>query len=545
MDQPLSVDSAELRATGEQLRQLAEDAERMVASLRAALSHEGECWGDDDPGKTFAKTYVPGADRGIEGLENLAANLHALQSNTAGAADNFDNHDLDGGNRIGNSGSTEPTAMDALVPQDARYPVTPSVATPDATRAQPVSPPAGTAAAATPYHGDPDPNAGRGADPNPQSPTGDGTRPTADRAGQPSNGADSPDGSYDPNSATSDSPVEATDPAAAAPTPANAPNGAAADGGRQHTTPPDAGATGRTAARADTPWSRGTTATPATPWAKPAATTPPATESETPPRVSPPRRKGPGTEQPDKKRDNKTDRPARRNKPVAGERRDVTDAEALRIAREMASRHDIEIAGFEEAGITVDAVLQMSEALDSVLGTYPAGLRGIEIRPAAGSSCQVENRGTAPESAVEPWIVVATAAAVDPASLAASDAAHRPAVYRERPMFAAIVRELGAVLDLTGGSLARKEAQRALITEYVRISGAERDTLAQIVDGYRRWREQLGPDCLRHDMFAPDLAVAHGFAEVELSGSSAGGPAKVLHRLLTARAGERADANQG
>jgi hypothetical protein len=99
-------------------------------------------------------------------------------------------------------------------------------------------------------------------------------------------------------------------------------------------------------------------------------------------------------------------------------------------------------------------------------------------------------------------------------------------------MYAAVLRELGAAIDLTGGFRAHKEAQRALITEYVRINGPRGQTLSLVVAGYKRWRAQLGDNCFERGLFVPGRALAEGFAAVESSEDEANGPQKVLGRLL-------------
>lgn len=56
------------------------------------------------------------------------------------------------------------------------------------------------------------------------------------------------------------------------------------------------------------------------------------------------------------------------------------------------------------------------------------------------------------------------------------------------------------------------------------------DRLAHIVHGYRQWRNQLGGKSITKGQSQEALVAA--FAEVELCGTAACGPAKVLHRLL-------------
>ena len=208
----------------------------------------------------------------------------------------------------------------------------------------------------------------------------------------------------------------------------------------------------------------------------------------------------------------------------------------MRIAREMAARHNIEIRGFEGAGLHQDTVRQIAAALDRVLGRYTLPLCGIEIAPLAGEPSHTENRGSETNSDTpEAWIVLdATITAnlqlptgPDIPSPQSTDAAHQ-----ERSIFATVVRALGGVLDISGGHRARSEAQRALITEYLRMRGSKGDTLARVVSGYRRWRGELSESCFENGVFAPARALAEAFAAVESTGEAACPPQKVLHRLL-------------
>jgi hypothetical protein len=205
----------------------------------------------------------------------------------------------------------------------------------------------------------------------------------------------------------------------------------------------------------------------------------------------------------------------------------------MRIAREMAARHNIEIVGFDAAGIAAATVQDIADAVDTVLPRMPAALCGIEIRDVTGSLSAVENRSTAEQSGkVAPWIVLAHTAVIDPRMLAGRSRATTRSGPPRRPMHAAILRELGAAIDLTGGFRAHKEAQRALITEYVRITDPRGETLSRVVAGYKRWRAQLGDHCFERGLFVPGRALAEGFAAVESSEDEANGPQKVLGRLL-------------
>ncbi|MBE1499703.1 hypothetical protein H4696_006803 [Amycolatopsis lexingtonensis] len=61
----------------------ADGLDNAVKALQSALAAQGECWGNDDSGKEFAKDYVPGAQGAVEGFTNLVQGLRGMQQNVA------------------------------------------------------------------------------------------------------------------------------------------------------------------------------------------------------------------------------------------------------------------------------------------------------------------------------------------------------------------------------------------------------------------------------------------------------------------------------
>ncbi|MBF6245339.1 hypothetical protein IU471_17395 [Nocardia elegans] len=203
----------------------------------------------------------------------------------------------------------------------------------------------------------------------------------------------------------------------------------------------------------------------------------------------------------------------------------------MQIIHAMADRHNLRVTGFETSGLTVQTALEIAEAVDAVLTKYPLPLHGIAVTGAGDELSRVENRAEA--EAPEPWIVLDRAAIADPGTLSGRDRTRdRPVEFEDRAVRARMLRELGQVVDLVGGFRARTMAQRALITEYLRMTGTDGRTLAHVTEGYRRWRDQLGEYCFRNGVLDPGRALSAGFAGVEQGGVQAPGPAKVLHRLL-------------
>ncbi|MEU5763579.1 WXG100 family type VII secretion target [Nocardia sp. NPDC047648] len=553
MAESLSVDPAQLRESAAELRQAAEDAERVANELKAALADEGEFWGDDEAGETFAHTYRPGAERTLEGFDDLVADIRAMSSAMKHAADAFEDGDHYGRQNIRNSADDGLPYTNTPSPNRSAGPI------PQATSSEPL----GHTDNSVRPPGTPDrPVNGESARPQPdapndrgsidtQQPLASGQQPAASgqqpvEAGQqPAASGEQPPESGQPDDSTSNSPEtgspedESGDqpPAAETGSPTTPGMGTERQGAQANTpTGKQAGPPAMPNDRIDsgkpsanTPWTRNGAGTP---WAKaPSPSGAPA--NETPPRVSPPRTpdRPPAGKKPEpapKRREQK-----RAPKPAGVRARRATDAEAIRVAREMAARHNIEIVGFDAAGIAAATVQDIADAVDTVLPRMPAALRGIEIRDVAGSLSAVENRSTAEQSVeVAPWIVLAHTAVIDPRMLSGRSRATTRSGPARRPMYAAILRELGAVIDLAGGFRAHKEAQRALITEYVRINDPRGETLSRVVAGYKRWRAQLGDNCFEQGLFLPGRALAEGFAAVESSEDEANGPQKVLGRLL-------------
>ncbi|NUS91719.1 MAG: hypothetical protein HOQ36_04805 [Nocardia sp.] len=202
----------------------------------------------------------------------------------------------------------------------------------------------------------------------------------------------------------------------------------------------------------------------------------------------------------------------------------------------MAARHRLELRGFETAGLDQHTVRQIEAALDDVLGRYALPLCGIEIgRFPDRPSYAEKRRATTGSDPGEVWIVLDPGAAAIPQHPTDPDrSVPQPvdAVDQQRPLYMTTVRALGSVLDISGEHRAHAEAQRALITEYLRVHGSKGDTLARVVRGYKTWRGELSDSCFQDRVFAPGPALGEAFAAVESNSDSAGSPHKVLHRLL-------------
>lgn len=525
MSNSLLVDPAELRASAAKLMQQADETEQMLEALKATIADHGKCWGDDELGETFAQSYEPDSELGVEDFEALIEELRSMSAGLRDSADAFENQDRVGAEQVENSGPSAANSTDIPVPNEPVGPaVQPEVA--GNTQSTGISPQR-PEAAGQPVAEMPSP---------PELPVSpdSGLGSTPDFTPRQSPGSGRPQRSSQPGSPTTEAlgrnfPRQST-PNTSSPrlrnTQANPP------AGRQpETSAPRSGRLPAGRAVVESPWSQNK---PVVPGPKPRAF-PAASPYETPPRVAPPqaptRPPGRGGPQPDEL----SKRPEKRSKPKVAPRADKpTDPEAMRIVGEMATRYGLSIVGFESAGLDARTAQDIADAVDIVLVRHPAALRGIEISEATSAPAYVENRGETPATVV-PWIVLARTAAADPRLLAARIGREPGAdALTSRPMFTAVLRELGSAFDLIGGFRARPEAQRALIAEYLRLNGAQGETLGRVVAGYKRWRAQLGDHCFDRGVFVSAWALTEAFVEVESRRNTASGPAKVLHRTLIA-----------
>ncbi|MEV5840121.1 hypothetical protein [Nocardia sp. NPDC052112] len=539
MDQSLQVDPDLLRAQHQTLAAIADAAQANLDELKARLAREGKCWGNDEPGRKFGENYEPAAKSGITGFENLVDNLRGMRDGMAQAADSFQSHDQESGLRLARSGfDTDPTTpLGQSVEQPMRQnpglpqstaPLNGDGSSPDTSQAAPP----GSEIPTTPYRSESQglqPSGNPGASSPPESA---GHSESGMPLGQPArqmSGSDTP--AIKQTRTASAAPVPSPAQAVAAPATSTARPGTAAG----H---PAAAAKSR-----DTPWSRprvetsGPRSTPGTPWLRntPAGS---AQGQVFAPHPGPEQRRA-KPEQP-----NKSDESRRSRSAPARPKR--TAPAALDVIRELAARHGLRIAGFETSGIEEHTAREIAAAVDDILGKYPfLDLRGIEIADLGGTvSDVVWNRDDARTAA---WLVldrISTSNGTQAAEMTWAATEFRDLAADssdERPMYSTVARDLGRILESAAGPRIRQLAQRALITEYHRVSGPwdRNDTLAGVVRGYRGWCAQLSGRSFSGNRFDPGAALVEAFAEVELRGENACGPAKVLHRLLVENARAR------
>ncbi|MCX4093302.1 hypothetical protein [Nocardia sp. alder85J] len=539
MADSLWVDESGLRATVSELQRLADEGSRMLAALQQVVQQQQQPWGTDETGERFAENYVPDAQRGMQSLRELVSDLHGLSRDVAASADAFDQQDRVAGSVVarttGDGGLAATPPATAWPTATTGVTASPGSATAGSASPEPAetgAPTAATAARVTAPGTDVAPAGARtgnetsssGPDVGTANANRTGARPDSAQPGD----SGSPDPAQRPNvtAPVSDSPATTeTGRAGGDPAPAVGAVSAAADR-------PAAAQSGRTPdaaeSRSGTPWSaRGPNSSP---WAKPAAAPP---QHGSPPRVSPPRRTDRAPRPAGPKRAEREKVRAGRDAPAAP----VADSEALRLVREAAARHGLELAGFDTSGIGVPAARELAAALDSVLPRCPDLLRGLDIAARPGARCRAERRDTLGAEAAL-WIVLEPAAVLDTALFREVTGVTEAvtAVCAARPLYAALVRAIGDALAISTGEQVRRRVQQALIAEYLRVSGAQvggaqADSLGSVVTGYRRWRGGLGAACFDRGLLRPSAALGEGFAEVELCGDAASAAARVLHRL--------------
>ncbi|WP_459548099.1 WXG100 family type VII secretion target [Nocardia sp. X0981] len=542
----LHIDHTQTQALIDELHALAESAQQGLTQLRTTLREEGACWGDDEPGRMIGEVYEPEAERGLDGYETLIENLRGLGRGLARATETFDAVDDAGAREVAAVPLGEPAPH--LRDQQMRSPAV-------------AEEPAGVVRQREP-EGDPAP---AGAASRTAAPSRDGS--AASRNPFTAGSASDPEGTSiaaDPSGRSNippDTPM-ARDGAAAPEVPAGPETGMPTGAGRpfadgspfggtvapasQSGTPvrgPVAPASGIPPGRSpadpvvvpagrravDPPWARQTGIAPgprSSPWA-PARSAPPPASVLPPVRGDRPPRRDPESP-PRREKGKKKRRATARPEPVV-------DIAAVTAVREMAARHGLIVTGFDAHPAAPDTVRQLVAAVDDILGRHPfLRLTGIEITELAGGSATrpAWERTGAEGAPTAAWILLDRDALADPAVLA-----ERVPKAPAEPLYSAVVTDLGRIVLAAAGPAPCRLAQRSLIDEYRRISGPwNGDTLAAVVAGYRRWRELLGET---GGPFQPEGALVSAFAEVEVRGDAACGPARVLHRLLVEFARQR------
>ncbi|MBV7706629.1 hypothetical protein NOVA_27960 [Nocardia nova] len=530
MSGELRLDLAGLRERGARLAELADRVGQTYAGLRDCLDQAQGSWGDDYMGRQFAEQFTPHADQMLANVRAMEKGLHSTASGIIGVANEFDAQDAGSAARLADAaGNRDPgTGSSATVAPDTPT-GRPSPA--DAGPQVPYNPAAVSPARNSPVAG------------GPAHPTGG-----AQRADQPpAGGSRSPNGSpTDPQDGTeSRSPWNRdrpeSDPSGRDGRPPSGdsgrrPSSVSAPPSSSSGLPPADRRGAPRAADASSGSGAGPTKRGDTPWG-----------GQQPPRHpgTPGRAEGPGKPgSPGKPEANprhgsppRSDRSSR-DKARAGDRRRSRQQQASDpmigwLARTLAERHGVQVTGFDTPGLQLPPIRDFVAAVDRVLTDYPMiGLDSVAVAELGGEL------GTVRWSR-EPGIEDAAGSMTLDRRTAQEPAAAAPTVEPDgeparSDIYPATLREFGRALDAAGGGVARKQAQRVLIAEYLRLQPDR--TLAEVVSGYRDWRAGLAGNTSASSEFDVGEALGIAFAEVVQHGEEAGIQARLLHAVLVAAA---------
>ncbi|WP_330256985.1 hypothetical protein OG874_21945 [Nocardia sp. NBC_00565] len=517
MNDELQLDPDHLRNRGARLAELGDRVGQTYAGLRDCLVHAEGSWGDDDMGVAFAREFKPHADQLLADLRAMAESMHGTAAGIVDAATQFEVQDSYGANQVGT------TAADLDLN---------SAPQPDgsAGTSSPLGALTSDPAATIPAAGAPAYSTGR-ADPTERSthggsrtqdaaagsstPQGGPQRPDSsdrtgrgsDQAGSGKSGNPAGDSGRRPSSSPVSAPSSRVSPPSAQVLPPAAARNAAPLLGTASGPKPAAGA-GRTG----TPW---TGQQPRTPGA-PAGAEP---NPSSPRYGSPPRPNKPA------------DEPRRGRDRRDSDGRPDSDPMVRWLARTLAEHHGVQVAGFDTPGLRVAAVREFVAAVDRVLTDYPViGLDVVAVAELGDESSMVRWSSEPDDSqGTTRSITLDQRTAQEPREVTAETDAGLG-------IYVATLGEFGRALDVAGGGLARRQAQRVLLTEYLRREPGRHRTLAEVVHGYQRWRGELTGNTTTPGEFDVSRALGAAFAEVVLHGNEAGIQAKILHPVLVAAA---------
>ncbi|MFI7667515.1 hypothetical protein [Nocardia sp. NPDC049526] len=520
MNGEVRLDPDSLRNQGARLSELGDRVGQTYADLRDCLAQSEGSWGDDDIGLAFAENFRPHADQLLADVRAMEESLHGTAAGIIDAARQFEAQDAYLAAQVGTTAGDVDPNIGEPAPQLDGPGGTPALA---GTHSPVTSDPAATSPPADgrPYPMDRAQPTERSAPGGPRSPdasTGrstpqDGPRPpdSSDRTGQGSDRTGREDSGKSGNPVgdsgrrPSFSPV--LPPSSPVLPPATTRNAVRLPGTASGPRPAvDIG-------RRDTPWTGQRPRTPGSP-----ASAQPSSSS---PRYGSPPRSNKPTDEPQRGRDRR-----------GSDGRPVSDPVVGWLARRLAEQHGVRVTGFDTPGLQVSAVREFVAAVDRVLTDYPAIVLDVVAVAELGAESGLvrwsaeprESRGAARS------ITLDQRTAQEPREVTAADTDAEPSIY------AATLGEFGRALDGAGGGLARRQAQRVLLAEYLRREPGGHRTLAEVVRGYQRWRAELTGNATAQGGFDVSRAFGAAFADVVLRGNDAGVQAKTLHAVLVAAA---------
>jgi hypothetical protein len=97
------VDPVRLRSAAPQFDRVADKLEDARTVLETALRAEGPCWGDDEAGQTFERSYLPQAEATTRALGTVVQALRAIRVSLDASAGSWEGTDQSAAGRFGDS----------------------------------------------------------------------------------------------------------------------------------------------------------------------------------------------------------------------------------------------------------------------------------------------------------------------------------------------------------------------------------------------------------------------------------------------------------
>ncbi|MBB5911207.1 hypothetical protein BJY24_000074 [Nocardia transvalensis] len=525
MNDVVRLDPDDMRNHGARMSELGDRVGRTYAGLRDALAQADGSWGDDDLGLSFATEFKPHADELLANLRAMEESLHNTAAGIMDAADEFGRQDIDVASRLAAQadGPAFPSAEQGPVSAAGGAGAPSSMPEGAAENGAAMNGSAGNGSGGNGSAGQGAPGA-RGDGPAGQSPAARSQTPdpSGGQQAEPDGGRREPgasdrsagrEGRGESGRATHD-PGRRPPPSGVSPP--------AGDGRRAPRAPGASAGVSSGGARSGSPWT-GPPKTPSAP--QPGEQRPSSPRSGPPPRPRKP-----------------AGEPPRRNERRGSGDRPVSHPVVRWLARTLAERHGVRVAGFDTPGLVVESVRGFVAAVDRVLTDYPAITLDVVAIADLGEGATVRWRSeplvsgprAAPPAGTGRSITLDLRTAQEPSGI--SEHVEPEAAQLDPEIYAATVRELARALDFAGGGFAGRNAQRVLIEEYARLETDRRTSLVEVLRGYQRWRAALDGNDTAAGGFDVGRALGVAFAEVVLHGDRASVQARTLHSVLAGAA---------
>ncbi|MFD9705313.1 WXG100 family type VII secretion target [Lentzea sp. NPDC059081] len=95
------VDPTALRSASPKFSAAGDKLQTAFETLRGVLSANNGCWGGDEAGQEFAKTYLPIADKASQAFPALVEGIHSIREGLDASADTWEAVDQGGARSMG------------------------------------------------------------------------------------------------------------------------------------------------------------------------------------------------------------------------------------------------------------------------------------------------------------------------------------------------------------------------------------------------------------------------------------------------------------